>query len=114
MNEISKELLKNVLQKEIREFVIEKNELRYILEEDTNSIPELYSISIYELAFKCKEWAFNLDKQLIIKSYTVKNAGVCEVKDKMGIHIETFDAKTEVDAIIETCMWILETEEFSK
>ena len=71
-------------------------------------------INKYDFAFKCKEWAFNLDKQLIIKSCTVRNAGVCEVKDKMGIHIETLDAKNEVEAIIKTCEWILETEELSK
>ena len=71
-------------------------------------------INKYAFAFKCKEWVFNLDKQLIIKSYTVRNAGVCEVKDKMGINIETLDAKNEADAIIKTCEWILETEELSK
>ena len=64
-------------------------------------------IDIHRVAHECKEWAFNLDKQLIIKSYTVRNAGVCEVKDKMGIHIETLDAKNEAEAIFKACEWIL-------
>ena len=33
--------------------------MRYILQNDINSIPNLYFINIYELAYKCKEWAFN-------------------------------------------------------
>lgn len=61
----------------------------------------------YHFAFLCKEWAYKLDEQLTIKSYTVRNSGACEVKDKMGIHIETCDALTEVDAIIKTCEFIL-------
>lgn len=62
MFKISKEVLSSVIGKEIKEFIIEKNELRYILEGDVNPIPDLIYINIYELAFKYKQWAL---KQII-------------------------------------------------
>ena len=74
--QLSKELLGNVIGKEIKEFVIEKNELRYILENDTNSIPELYYINIYELAYKCKQWAFDND-------YELRNGRDIDVKEEV-------------------------------
>lgn len=110
----TKELLSKILGievTEVRHNLISNSDVIYYETTDINTksefSPTIPYISYNNLAFKCKVWAFNLDKQFIIKSYTVKNAGVCEVKDKMGIHIETVDARTEAEAIIMTCEWIL-------
>lgn len=101
--EISKELLSEVLKKEIREFVIEKNELRYILKDDINNIPELYFINIYELSHKCKEWAltkgyfiYSTNELSFIKSFSLET-------------IETFSngKDTEIECIIKACEWLL-------
>ena len=124
--EISKELLTGVLEKEIREFVIEKNELRYILENDTNSIPEPYYINIYELANKCKEWAFEFrfDNKPTNNRYYGQRSGYedkfnveKQKREKLGYmtltfgclgHTKTFYADTEPEAIFKACQWILE------
>ena len=124
--QLSKELLGNVIGKEIKEFVIEKNELRYILENDTNSIPEPYYINIYELANKCKEWAFEFrfDNKPTNNRYYRQRSGYedkfnveKQKREKLGYmtltfgclgHTKTFYADTEPEAIFKACQWILE------
>lgn len=111
--QLSKELLGNIIEKEIKEFVIEKNELRYILENDTNSIPELYYINIYELANKCKEWALKQRYVLFSKIRLSSSLASCYF-DVMGKHDyeddyhNDFRAETESEAIFKSCQWILD------
>lgn len=116
MIEISKELLSEVIGKEIREFAIEKNELRYILEDDNNSIPELYYINIYELAHKCKEWAFDSFYLSIITFKINDDLYKCEIadiKDSLGewSNKYSFRIDNEIKAIFKACEWILDNEE---
>lgn len=111
--QLSKELLGSVIEKEIKEFVIEKNELRYILENDINSIPELYYINIYELAHKCKEWAYSKGYILFSKIRLNSSLASCYF-DTMGKHDyedgyhNDFRAETESEASFKACQWILE------
>ena len=102
---ISKELLSEVLKKEIREFVIEKNELRYILKDDINNIPELYFINIYELSHKCKEWAFNqgysyIGNNKLLNIYREDSQMICIINKDI---INWFDINVDFIA----CEWIL-------
>lgn len=110
--EISKELLTIVLEKEIREFVIEKNELRYILENDTNSIPELYYINIYELAHKCKEWANKQGyKKVYSGIYESTDQGslyICIISSIEANHTLDFWESTEQEAIFKASQYILD------
>lgn len=83
-----------------------------IIFKDSNNDGTFYyeddKINIYELAQKCKEWAYNLKQEIIIKSYTVFNAGGCELIDKMGCSVYICDAKTEPEAIFKACEYIME------
>jgi hypothetical protein len=107
MNMISKELLSEVLgsaTKGLKSFGLSECGIYLIFQyEDFDD-----SISVYELAHKCKEWAYNLKQEIIIKSYTVFNAGGCELIDKMGCSVYICDAKTEPEAIFKACEWIME------
>ena len=111
---ISKELLSEVLKVNVKEFKIEKNELRYIIENDTNNIPDLTYINIYELAHKCKEWAciqgydclsdttiIGCCNSHLFKSGQFMNRSVC---------LESFLGNTEYESIFIACEWILDNE----
>ena len=107
--QLSKELLGNVIGKEIKEFVIEKNELRYILENDTNSIPELYYINIYELAHKCKEWAFNNGYYLNIYNDAIDV--VLKKSCKIVENITDGSFKYSPMLVFKACQWILDNKD---
>lgn len=105
---ISKELLSKVLKKEIIEFAIEKNELRYILKDDINDIngiPELYFINIYVFVFKCKEWVLKQGYRIIIDCSKDIKVGIRILKN--GRDIYSNENKSEVEAIIKACEWVL-------
>lgn len=104
MIEISKELLSEIIGKEIREFAIEKNELRYIYQDDTKSIPDLYFINIYELAHKCKEWLKN-NVSNANSGFNNAHMSFCYIEN-YNIQ-DIFYADTEVEAIIKACTYIL-------
>ena len=97
---ISTELICEVLKiKPTSEFnyYIEDN---YIIISDFGE--QLFNISIYEFAFKCKEWA--RDKyDITISSALYKNYAKSWNIDKD----KSYTAKTEVEVIIEACNWIL-------
>ena len=102
----SKELLSEVLGRDVDKVKdIEANTLIYGCVHSDGWYDE---INIYELSHKCKEWAYNLKQEIIIKSYTVFNAGGCELIDKMGFSVYICDAKTEPEAIFKACEWIME------
>lgn len=109
--EISKELLGNTIGKEIKEFVIEKNELRYILENDSNTIPELYYINIYELAHKCKEWAYNQGYMMKIENHYLNSIQIQIRKPTANSMYKEPWKKTfenEIEGMIYVCQWILD------
>lgn len=79
-------------------------------------------INIYEFAFKCKEWAFSKGYTILTEffnqawvfSYIVSNERSIENYGHLVEDIEVlgcpFDSKTEIEAIIQACEWILNQE----
>ena len=100
---ISKELLSEVLN--IDDIVhIQKEGISDLFISRANN-PAII-INIYELAHKCKEWAFN--NGYYLKSYKM----VCCKCEAVSIHnkhlVEIFLSNSEYDSIIDSCQWILE------
>ena len=62
-------------------------------------------INIYELAHKCKEWAF--DKMFFLSSGFDTDGAFC--LDRMNN--KSFIAETEPEAIFKACQWVLEKKE---
>lgn len=61
-------------------------------------------INIYELAHKCKEWAFNNGYELF------SNLEFCQVRKYRGGKMKLFKTKTEYESIFKACEWILQNE----
>lgn len=111
--EISKELLSEVL----------KLNITYI-ERCNNSI--IYKISvydreeevnIYELAHKCKEWAFKyrymIDSNISPTFKEVNNGivGTSLIYNLNNMESKRFQSDTELEAIFKACQWILDNKE---
>ena len=84
---ISKELLSEVLNcyvhsLDYRDVLCYKNTIRYWLTPNSQSMPNV--INIYELAHKCKEWAFCLDGTMILSSVSEANIGIASIRDDYG------------------------------
>jgi hypothetical protein len=60
-------------------------------------------INIYELAHKCKEWAYSIG--YVLNSNSKSYCDVCDTGFITG-----FEATTEPDAIFKACQWILDNE----
>lgn len=114
---ISKELLSEVLKKEIikiysgknilinDQFVDTDKELAFKYKCDNGSILDDI-INIYELAYKCKEWANKQDYDnncFVIILYENMTSRAIITEDGFG-----FDASTEYEAIFKVCQWILD------
>ena len=126
---ISRELLSEVFNKKVREFAIDKNELRLIYEDDKKEIPDLHYINIHELAHKCKEWAIK-DGYSIVSAIAIGNEytnakikyeeygkfipayrtvnGKNDYQEILYKETDYFEADTEPEAIFKACQWILE------
>ena len=108
----SKEVLTEILKenvKEVYEIGSNPNFKDNTLLFNLNGCGELCNINIYELAHKCKEWAYN-DKSLCgysieLKSYKSEfGYWLCEL---MSEDI-TFSGDTEPEAIFAACQWIID------
>lgn len=108
---ISKELLSEVLNEEvdvidirtsIDDYSIPENEIRYYPALATGYA----SINIYELAYKCKDWA--LSKGYILQSW-YKNCICINITDDFNKN--SYYGDSEVEAIFKACEWILDNEE---
>ena len=101
---ISKELLSEVLKKEIENRDISYVEIyKNVVIYKVSIYDREEEINIYELAHKCKEWArdkYNITISSALYSNYAKSWNVD--KDK------SYTAKTEVEVIIKACEWILE------
>ena len=119
---ISKELLSEVLNIEIIDYSIDTSQVRInqLWHEDTPLNRELelfntiygcmHSINIYELAHKCKEWAYSKHGYLLNSRRTFKTKyllGYCEVVKDCEFYYSEY-SNTEVEAIFKACQWILE------
>ena len=67
-----------------------------------NGEKEMKFPNVYELAYKCKEWAYN-EKDVILTSWKDRDCCYCEIDDG----VMSFSAETEVKAIFQACDWIL-------
>ena len=109
---ISKELLSEVLNYEVDAFLgINKNEIDYTCCRDENEGYIDISISIYEFAFKCKEWA--LKKEFIVHSSPTQKKEFTSIAQNFNMNQSyygknQFYALTEIEAILKACEWILE------
>ena len=66
------------------------------------------SINIYELAYKCKEWA--LSKNYILQSSIEIDCGYCEISYIILNQVEKvlITAESEPEAVFKACEWILD------
>jgi len=81
------------------------NDIGYMLEDSTYAY-----INIYELAHKCKEWAFRHTDIYSGQRHHAKGS-IVENYCVISIHHEAFYADTEQSAIFKACQWILDNKE---
>lgn len=72
-----------------------------------------HKINIYELAHKCKEWAFDTSYLSIIVFKMNDDLYKCEIadiRDSIGVWSTkySFKAESEQYAVFEACQWILD------
>ncbi len=103
---INKELLSEVFKLKICEAYIENNNLYFDM-----GLPLIQSINIYEFVHMCKEWAFDKGYPFNVL-YRHDYWDRCELKYDVDLynHRKSFCSDIEVEAIINTCNWILELE----
>ena len=90
---ISKELLKNIM--------------------PTYDYMYVDELNIYELAHKCKEWAYKTHNKIISSEVSVEDwvSVVAHFYGNLQVHIEeSFRGETEPEAIFKACQWILDKE----
>ena len=111
---ISTKLASTVLGKEVTKCSLinkARNSINISYFEDKEDFNTIYrEWSIYEFAFKCKEWIFSKGySQLSGKDgiYEKGQGFVCSV-GSTTLLIKDFYADTEIEAIIKACQWILE------
>ena len=111
MSIISKELLSEVLQQNVISVYEQRNQHRYT----TSSINGPWTSgsdvplpNIYELATRCKEWAWSNYKLSIISGYTISGNIVANIMVKhMSMCEHHYKADTEPEAIFKACEYIL-------
>ena len=124
---ISKELFEKVMGFETSEVNYwGGNKVQYMADFIPSHNKEGNTISIYELFFKCKEWAFNKDSQITSgQRFVAHNGSYVEPKPEFFASITTskdfwsgadekedyeevfFVARTELEAIIKACEYVL-------
>ena len=113
---ISKELLSEVLGDKVEidntdSWLKSDNNIVYIETSRKGDITDTNFVNIYELAYKCKEWAFKNHKLIInsrIISKTKDINGYAEIIKSCDYLYGDY-ADTEVEAILKACQWILDT-----
>lgn len=111
---ISKELLSEVLSYKlsykikVHKIIVRTGTLNYFynIKDSYGGLFEANAyINIYELAFKCKEWASELDYEMESATYRYNKGGYCFVST--FLNNTRFEARTEVEAIFLACEYIL-------
>ena len=101
---ISKELLSEVLSKDIVEYSIHTGFIWFKYRNYASSI------NTYELVFRCKKWSEYKGYILLSKNKECLVYSVDEVYDViecLNQYEEYFEADTELEAIFKACEWIL-------
>lgn len=119
---ISNYMLKEVLfhkekykdQVEITRLVLNKNYIEYT--SDVAGNPYNYithdKINVYELANKCKEWAYST-YGIMIQSYPYCGKGRADAIKGLKVD-EVFKEKTEPEAIFKAAQWVLDNTSTNK
>ena len=101
--EISKELIKAVLEKEVASF---EDDFEFAIEDNCivfSHDGEIYfEFNIYEFTFMCKEW---VNKQGYWANSGYDNKYYCMLRDMPDN--KWFYADTEVEAIFKACEWVI-------
>ena len=113
---ISRELLSEVLKIEVvKHNLFNKRtnsfNVTYMQNEDSLKTDWML-VDIYEFAFKCKEWAWENYKILLISQYTGQcyiNGDLSDLKLPYWENTKSFqvESSTEIECIIKACEWIL-------
>ena len=102
---ISKELLSKVL--DINCTAVELPLEGSMLGFQTDNKMFLHLINIYELAHKCKEWAYPIEDNYVMSSGYHDSMAFCVLESLKDSSIQ-FYADTEPEAVFAACQWILE------
>lgn len=108
--QISKELICAVVLNIPKESIMDTyTDGKYLLIRKINNRIEEHSI--YEFAFKCKEWA--LKKEFIVHSSPTQKKEFTSIAQNFNMNQlyygkNQFYALTEIEAILKACEWILE------
>lgn len=110
---MTKELLSAILNIEVSEIAHTKDNLIYYYTEDIETkkkfSPMIPNVSVYELAFKAKEWAYHLNHNFILVSTPRTNSSfaTCSTGTQI-IPLYSSRNESEVEAIFEVCQYLLE------
>ena len=114
---ISKKLVESVLgYKNITSIRVVGNNICTIRKNDDSVLRETHNtINIYELAYKCKEWAVNLSPNKHALSSYPRWGDIRNYKKTNGSYYicqhlvsgAQFEAETEPEAVFKACEWIL-------
>ena len=113
MNKLLNRLLSEVLGEE---YSLNEFPDGYSINYKTTLVLSKYSgvefINIYELAHKCKEWAYERDFY-IYSIFTFAGEGACYVTkdDEIQKRLATFAGDSEPEAIFKACQWILDNKD---
>lgn len=107
---ISNELASEILGYDVIKTDIKDNTLEYDC--DFDDIVDTRNINIYEFAFKCKKWAWENFKIMLISHYTGQcyiNGDLSDLKLNYWNKTKSYQVEdnNEVKAIIKACEWIL-------
>jgi len=113
---ISEELLSEVLGLKVIGNLKFSDNVLYVDVDLCTPTTRTIGINIYELAHKCKEWAFNnhdfiLQSVYIPKGIFTSSYCVAERNFSYQKYDQTFHADTEHEAIFKSCQWILDNKE---
>lgn len=98
----------NIPNKVIR---LDGNEIIFFTKDQKWGGDSAHRINIYELAHKCKEWAWNNNNGINLSSELTYCSFWRGYKDEIGVDRaiqKTFYADTEPEAIFKACEWIME------
>lgn len=118
---ISKELLSVVLNKKVIDDGISSIELKestitfiedYWDEDEGPGFYRSHTINVYELANKCKEWAYST-YGIMIQSYPYCGKGRADAIKGLKVD-EAFKEKTEPEAIFKAAQWVLDNTSTNK
>ena len=108
---ISKELLSEVFEQEIRFIKYVANNTYEVHFEKPIRLKYII-INIYELAHKCKEWAYENNYYVYsTPSFALEGVAYIVEDNNIGKRLKTLQLGSEVEAVIKACEWILDNKE---